>query len=216
MTRGFYSIVKDPIQESARVALIEGVIQSEYFGESVLGNEFVKTNGFSLVFRREGMGLLFDKFSYLRPLLQCILFESCNAFYVNPLVLHDGSRVDAHIDCRLITPGDIRIIPNLVSVYYADVAPDMVGGALILNSSEDSNVRIAPSNGSLVHFLGSTIHRVEAVSSGGRRVSVVCEQYHLDELHLCNFPVCEVLASGSNRMRVNALHPELGVAISDG
>lgn len=195
MSKGFYSVSRGILDESARQSLIEGIVQSEFLGDSVLGDEFVRTFGFSLVFRRDGLPALLERFHFMAPLLSAALFEGCNAFYVNPLVLHGDSRVDPHIDCRLITPGDIRIVPNVVSVYYAEVSPHMVGGGLVMNVGAENEVVFVPSSGELVHFLGSTIHRVQPVCSRHRRISVVCEQYHLEGATLERFPVCDVLAS---------------------
>lgn len=204
MAEGFFSIVRQTLDEFDRARLVDGLLASEFFGESALGKEFIRTNGFSLVFQRVGMEMVCRRFPYLSPLLEVALFDACNAFYVNPLVLYANSRVDAHIDCRVMGPAEVRLIPNLVSVYYAEVAPAMQGGRLMLNTGAQNEFVVAPESGSLIHFLGSTVHRVETMSRAQRRISVVCEQYHLDDALLQEFPVCDVITSCSNQLRVNA------------
>jgi hypothetical protein len=205
MSRGFFTALNDALPTVARQQLVQGIVGSPFFGPSALGAEFVGTMGFSIVFRRRALPTVLAKFPYLEALFGIALFNPCNAFYVNPLVLYGASRVDAHIDCRLIAASDTRIIPNLISVYYAEVAADMVGGRLVLNPGTEWEATIAPKQGGIVHFVGSTIHRVEAVEQSCRRISVVCEQYNLDQELLEEFPVCQVLTAASDPSRLNAL-----------
>lgn len=208
MAAAFYTVSPDVLTAAQRDELIEGIVRSKFFGASALGKEFVGTLGFSLVFRRDALGTVYDEFPYMRLLLQSVLFASCNAFYVNPLVLFGGSRVGAHIDCRLMPDSDTRIIPNLVSVYYADVSLHMAGGRLILNPGAENEVVIVPHTGDVVHFLGSTIHSVEDVKTPDRRVSVVCEQYNLSDSILDMFPSCDVVTGASVFGRLNGLSTE--------
>jgi len=214
MLRGFFSTLSNALPTLARDQLVQGILGSPFFGPSALGAEFVCTMGFSLVFRRSTLPTVLQKFPYLEALFGIALFDACNAFYVNPLVLYGGSRVNTHVDCRLIATSDTRIIPNLISVYYAEVSENMVGGRLVLNPGTEQEVTIAPTQGNIVHFVGSTIHRVEAVEQGWRRISVVCEQYNLDQKLLEDFPACQVLTGASDPSRLNALSPKSASALS--
>jgi hypothetical protein len=208
MADPFYAVSPGLLTAAQRDELTEGIVSSKFFGASALGKEFIDTSGFSLVFKRQALGTVCGQFPYMRQLLQSVLFDSCNAFYVNPLVMFGGSRVDAHIDCRLMTDSHTRIIPNLVSVYYAEASPRMTGGRLILNPGAENEMVIAPNTGDIVHFLGSTVHGVEEVKTRDRRVSVVCEQYNLSDSILDIFPSCDVVTGATVFARLSALSPE--------
>lgn len=205
MSNGFFAVQKHPIDERQRTALIDEILQSDYFGDSALGAEFVNTQGFSLVIKRPALAAISRDFPCLAVLLQQVLFDDCNAFYINPLVLYGNSRVDAHIACRVVAPHDTRIIPNLVSVYYPDIDPNMAGGRLVLNTGSDREAPFTPETGDLIHFLGSVVHHVEAVTRPGRRISIVCEQYNLDNELLDAFPYCDVISGGAATQRLNGL-----------
>lgn len=203
MDKPFCAVFGNALGDASRMQLIEGILGSPFFGNSALGPEFIRTQGFSVVFRRDGLETVAARFPFLQPILDRVLFADCNAFYINPLVLVDGSEVRAHIDCRL-TPENVRIIPNLVSVYYAEVPLDMRGGALVLTTGHVNERRIQPRTDDLIHFLGTTIHRVESMEHGARRISVVCEQYNLTSQTLAGFPACQVMADAPGLGRINA------------
>ncbi len=159
-----------------------------YFTVNNLNRDFVNTKGFSLAFGREGLPELEQKFPYFKPYLDLALQPNCNAFYLNPLLLREGSRVDPHIDrslrsyCKTIEP------PTLVSVLYVRVPPDIVGGELILRSSKRQVGKIKPQNNTLIYFQGDLTHSVNAVQSSGERLSLVCEQYSLTSEELEEIP----------------------------
>jgi hypothetical protein len=205
MTTGFYFVGRNAIPEDDRRRLVDGVLASQFYGDSALGVEFVDTRGFSVVFKRSAMDAVAANFSYLAPVLESVLFQTSNAFYINPLVLRSQSRVDDHIDCRLVPGTTTRIIPNLVSVYYAAIPADMRGGQLVLNTGHQNEVTLSPQTGDVVHFLGSTVHHVEEVSCSDYRISIVCEQYNLADDLLTLFPECEVITGASDLARLNAL-----------
>lgn len=155
------------------------VLASPYLGINNLNRDFVATKGFSIVFRRTSLPHVERKFPYLRAYLAQALDATCNAFYLNPLVLTKGSRVDPHVDrslrsyCKTIQP------PQSVSVLYAQVPGDLVGGELVLSHRKRLVGRIQPVQNLLVHFQGDLTHGVSAVLSPSQRVSIVCEQYQL-------------------------------------
>lgn len=203
MAKGFYSVQKHVLDPCSLTNLLKGICESAYLGKSPLGEEFVNTLGYSLIFRRSSLGEVVANFPYLEPYLIAVMFEGTNAFYVNTLILNGTSKVNAHIDCRLLSPQNIRIIPNLVSVFYAEVSREMAGGKLILNIGKDEEVTLTPETNSVIHFLGKVIHCVSEVTNPERRISVVCEQYNLDDDVLEAFPCCQIITGQDFAPRVS-------------
>lgn len=166
-----------------------GEIQAcSYFAINNLNRDFVATKGFSLVFRRSHISTVEQKFPYFKPYLDLALQPSCNAFYLNPLQLQQGSRVDPHIDrslrsyCKTIEP------PMFVSVLYVRLPEDMVGGELVLKSHKRLLGQIKPQVNTLLYFQGDLTHSVNAVQTPGSRLSLVCEQYTLSQSELAEIP----------------------------
>ncbi|MEA5617772.1 2OG-Fe(II) oxygenase [Cronbergia sp. UHCC 0137] len=166
-----------------------GEIQAcSFFTTNNLNRDFVNTKGFSVVFRRSGIAEVEQKFPFFKPYLDLALQSSCNAFYLNPLLLKQDSRVDPHIDrslrsyCKTIEP------PTLVSVLYVRLPADMEGGELVLKSHKRQLGEIKPQINTLVYFQGDLIHSVNAVKTPGNRLSLVCEQYTLNEVELEEIP----------------------------
>ncbi|MBW4443935.1 MAG: 2OG-Fe(II) oxygenase [Plectolyngbya sp. WJT66-NPBG17] len=159
-----------------------------YFAVNNLNRDFVGTKGFSIVFRRSHIESVTQRFPYFKLYLDRALQPECNAFYLNPLLLQSGSRVDPHIDrslrsyCKTIAP------PTLVSVLYVTVPSDLVGGELVLRSHKHQVGKITPQANHLVFFQGDLTHSVNAVTSPSVRLSLVCEQYNLEETELRDIP----------------------------
>lgn len=190
---GYYRVVRDRFPAAYLRELEAGVLASPYLDASALGTEFVATRGFSIVFRRSAMDEVAGRFPYLRQFLAAAVFPTSNAFYLNPLVLLDGSRVDAHADCRALEGGQGRIIPTLVSVLYVRCPEPSAGGALVFEPGTDREARLQPRPGELVHFRGNLVHAVTALAGAEPRVSIVCEQYNLDASALARFPELSLL-----------------------
>ncbi|MBU7585652.1 MAG: 2OG-Fe(II) oxygenase [Nostoc sp. TH1S01] len=159
-----------------------------YFAVNNLNRDFVNTKGFSLVFRRSHILTVEQKFPYFKPYLDLALQPNCNAFYLNPLLLKEGSRVDPHIDrslrsyCKTVEP------PTFVSVLYVRVPENMEGGELILKSHKRLLGQIKPQMNTLLYFQGDLTHSVNAVKTPGNRLSLVCEQYTLSDAELLEIP----------------------------
>jgi len=159
-----------------------------YFAVNNLNRDFVGTKGFSVVFRRSHISTVEQKFPYFKPYLDLALHANCNAFYLNPLLLKEGSRVDPHIDrslrsyCKTIEP------PMFVSVLYVRVPENMDGGELVLKSHKRQLGQIKPQMNTLLYFQGDLTHSVNAVKTPGNRLSLVCEQYSLSEEELADIP----------------------------
>ncbi len=166
-----------------------GQIQAcPYFAINNLNRDFIATKGFSVVFQRSGLAEVEQKFPFFKPYLDVALLANCNAFYLNPLLLKEGSRVDPHIDrslrsyCKTIEP------PAYVSVLYVRVPEGMEGGELVLRSHKRQVGQIKPQINSLVYFQGDLTHSVNAVKTPGNRLSLVCEQYSLSDTELQEIP----------------------------
>lgn len=166
-----------------------GEIQAcPYFAINNLNRDFVGTKGFSVVFQRSGLATVEKQFPFFKPYLEQALMPTNNAFYLNPLLLTLGSRVDPHIDrslrsyCKTIEP------PTLVSVLYVQVPADMLGGELILRCHKRQVGQIKPKMNTLLYFQGDLTHSVNPVHTSGFRLSLVCEQYSLSEATLRQIP----------------------------
>jgi hypothetical protein len=159
-----------------------------YFAINNLNRDFVNTKGFSVVFRRSHLGEVGQRFPYFQPYLDLAVQPFCNAFYLNPLLLCQGSRVDPHIDrslrsyCKTIQP------PDLVSVLYVRVPADIEGGELVLHSKQRQVGQIKPQTNTLLYFQGNLTHAVNPMKTVGSRLSLVCEQYSLSEAELEEIP----------------------------
>jgi len=141
-----------------------------------------------VVFQRAEIAEVERRFPLFKPYLDKALQPECNAFYLNPLLLGEGSRVDPHIDrslrsyCKTVEP------PAAVSVLYVQVPPNLQGGELILRRNKQQVGQIKPQANSLIYFQGDLTHSVNAVKSTGTRLSLVCEQYSLSETELQDIP----------------------------
>ncbi|EKQ70707.1 hypothetical protein OsccyDRAFT_1012 [Leptolyngbyaceae cyanobacterium JSC-12] len=164
------------------------ILSCPYFAVNNLNRDFVGTKGFSVVFQRSHLEQVEQQFPFFKPYLDKALEPGCNAFYLNPLLLKQGSRVDPHIDrslrsyCKTIHP------PTLVSVLYVQVPVDLRGGELILCDRKQQVGCISPKANTLLRFQGDLTHSVNPVQVLGERLSLVCEQYNLDEIELQDIP----------------------------
>ncbi len=184
MTRLPYSECGDAFPAAYLESLREHIRKCRYFTVNNLNRDFVATRGFSVVFRRECIERVQAEFPFFAPYLQRALRADCNAFYLNPLQLEAGSRVDPHIDRSLRAYCKDVATPVMVSVLYIEVPVGMRGGELVLARGKKTLAKVRPSTGLLLGFDGDLTHSVDRVDSTGQRLSLVCEQYALspDEL----------------------------------
>lgn len=157
---------------------------SPHFTTNTLNRDFVGTRGFSVVFRAGARSRVERAFPFFAPYLARALRPDCNAFYLNPLLLERGSRVDPHVDRSLRSYCKEVSVPLTVSVLYVDVPEAMRGGALVLARGKKRLARLQPVANTLLFFEGDLTHSIEPLESAGARLSLVCEQYCLaaDEL----------------------------------
>jgi hypothetical protein len=168
---------------------LSGEIQAcQYFAINNLNRDFVGTKGFSVVFQRSGLAKVEQQFPFFKPYLNVALQPTCNAFYLNPLLLKEGSRVDPHIDRSLRSYSKTIEPPLLVSVLYVQVPSDMRGGELVLHSRKRQIGQIKPQMNTLLYFQGDLTHAVNPVTTPGERLSLICEQYSLNDVELQEIP----------------------------
>jgi hypothetical protein len=178
----------DAFAPSYLKGLRKQILASRYFAVHTLNRDFVSTRGFSVVFRRDSLDTVMRELPYLRPYLELALRPDCNAFYLNPLHMVSGSRVDPHID-RSLQSYCVHVDPPVaVSVLYVEVPPAMRGGDLVLAQGRKHLARITPTQSMLVVFDGHLTHSVTRVEGEGARLSLVCEQYQLTPEELERVP----------------------------
>lgn len=168
------------------------ILNSPYLAASQLSDGFIQTQGFSVVFKRSTIAKVEEHFPYFKPYLDKVLKASCNAFYLNPLLLEGNGYVEPHVDCSISEYGMEMTIPNLVSVLYVQVPSDLQGGELVLQQSEEQVWHIPPQMNTLLYFLGWVMHSVNPVQTSQKRISLICEQYNLSESRLTKIPDFEI------------------------
>ena len=178
-----YRVAPDLLEAGDLDALRADLSNSPYMAGSDLSNRFEGTYGFSVVFQRSGLPRVLAALPAMRPYLEAVLDDRCNAFYINPLVIYQGAGVAAHADRTLLTFTLPAMVPYPLktSVLYVDVPQGLVGGELVLYFIVPF-ARVRPQANTLVEFLGSLRHSVRKVESspdGKPRISLVCEQYTL-------------------------------------
>lgn len=165
-----------------------GILACPYLAINNLNRDFIGTQGFSVAFQRSSLERIERQFPFFKPYLDWVLQPACNAFYLNPLLLQEGSRVDAHIDrslrayCKTVEP------PVVVSVLYVQVPTHLQGGELVLHRQKQKVGQIRPQVNTLLYFQGDLAHSVNAVKTAGIRLSLICEQYSLSETELRDIP----------------------------
>jgi hypothetical protein len=168
------------------------ILACPYFAINNLNRDFIGTKGFSVVFQRSHLPDVIRQFPFFKLYLEQALEPACNAFYLNPLLLQQGSRVDPHIDrslrsyCKTVEP------PAIVSVLYVQVPPNLRGGELVLRNHKYQVGQIQPKSNTLLCFQGDLTHSVNPVQTPGERLSLVCEQYTLDEAELREIPAFRI------------------------
>lgn len=184
----YYHLYTQAFSEAYLSELQGHILACPYFAVNNMNRDFVETKGFSVVFRRSHLKEVKQRFPYFQLYLDQVLQSECNAFYLNPLLLKQNSRVDPHIDrslrsyCKTIAP------PFVVSVLYVKVPENLEGGELVLRSHKGQVGKIRPQLNTLLFFQGDLTHSVNAVTSSDIRLSLVCEQYNLDDEQLEEIP----------------------------
>ncbi|MCW5315529.1 2OG-Fe(II) oxygenase [Nostoc sp. KVJ3] len=164
------------------------ILSSPYLAESQLSNDFAGTRGFSIVFQGSEVNQVKEHFPYLQSYLDTVLLPTCNAFYLNPLIIRGGGRIKPHVDSSISGYCQPNTIPKFVSVLYIRVPSDMKGGELVLLKEGVIVGEIQPQANTLLYFQGHMKHSVNRVEASQDRISLVCEQYILNETLLQKIP----------------------------
>ncbi|MBS2034560.1 2OG-Fe(II) oxygenase [bacterium] len=175
--------------------LAQAVQNSPFLAASDLDQGFEQTYGFSVLFQRTQVERFLRLLPSARPCLEKVLRPDCQAFLVNPLIIHQGAAVGPHADKTLISflpPASKVPFPYRVSVLYLAIPQDIQGGELVFHRNALVKARFSPKVNTLVEFPGWLYHEVKAWTRPGRadcpRVSLVCEQYRLKPKLLAQIP----------------------------
>lgn len=184
------------LAESQHLALRRTILDSPWLAATTLNQRFAATWGFSVAFQRSGLARVGAEFPAFVPYLEKVVEADYNAFFLNPLVIFRGGQVMPHVDCSLrsYTAPLEPPCPGKVSVYYVQVPPQFVGGALVLSQGGRQMAEIQPRENLLVQFDGALMHHVVPFEGQGEpdlersRISLVCEHYRLPEELLIRIP----------------------------
>lgn len=188
IAKNFYCNEENFLSEKYLTELNQGILASKYLSVNNLNRDFVSSKGFSIVFTRQGIEQVKKQFPYFAEYIDLILDPYCNAFYLNPLLLVNSSRVDPHIDRSLRSYLKTIEPPLMVTVMYLQVKEDILGGELLLTHNKKSVGKIKPKTNMLLYFQGHLMHAVSQLKSEGQRLSLVCEQYNLTPEELRDIP----------------------------
>lgn len=183
-----YRVRRQLLQSAELERLAEAVLNSPYLAASDLDQGFEQTYGFSALFQRSQVERFLLMLPSARPCLEKMLRSDCQAFLINPLVIHEGAAVAPHADKTLMSflpPGTKVPFPHRVSVLYLCLPPNLQGGELVFHRNALVKARFQPQVNTLVEFPGWLYHEVKPWKQSGMgaarlpRVSLVCEQYRL-------------------------------------
>lgn len=168
------------------------ILTCSYIADNQLSESFTGTRGFSVVFKASSVTEVNFQLPFFKTYLETTLKKACNAFYLNPLILEKGACVKPHIDSSLSFYAKEILIPKIVSVLYVQVPNDLQGGELSLQENDCPIFQIQPQVNTLLHFRGNLNHSVNEVQSSQTRISLICEQYNLNETQLQYIPGFEI------------------------
>ena len=175
----------------------DAILDSPLMALNNLNQRFSGTYGFSVAFRRETVSEVLRQFPSFGPFFDVALRRDCNAFFLNPLLVIDGTEVAPHQDFSLHSYCASAPFPCSVSALYLEVPSELVGGALRLYRDKRLLASIVPVERALISFRGDLRHAVEAVRSGAphvrcARLSLIIEQYRLGRKDLATIPDCHI------------------------
>eukprot|EP00123_Amoebidium_parasiticum_P020538 comp5199_c0_seq1/m.1240 comp5199_c0_seq1/g.1240 ORF comp5199_c0_seq1/g.1240 comp5199_c0_seq1/m.1240 type:complete len:314 (-) comp5199_c0_seq1:355-1296(-) len=161
---------------------------------------FKGTAGFMTSFNSDGAEALFSdpRFKEFADFFNRTRIPGTNAFVFQVLICYPAANISnadpavgAHYDNSVALYGASPYFMYLsyqTTVLYLNVPDDMVGGKLELWSYTglpffEPEQRVTPQTNTLVEFRGDALHRVQPFASakGGARVSLVMEQYFLNQ-----------------------------------
>lgn len=193
-----YGLCDEALQSEELAAVAREVLSPAKLRPHQLSMAFGTARGVSVVFTRQGVDKLLAQLPGVAPYLKLALRPSCNAFYLNSLVIDDGGHVGAHVDSSLSPMVGQRVTPLLVSVLYLEVPSLPPGqGELVLTEldqeGQSRTSRVSPRTNRLVIFRGDLRHEVTPGVNYERRSSLVCEQYRLPDHQLARVAAFQIL-----------------------
>lgn len=84
---GYYGLKSNIFTFDYLNSLRSQILACPYLAASELSESFIKTKGFSIVFKRSSISRVERQFPFFQTYLREILEPRCNAFYLNPLIL---------------------------------------------------------------------------------------------------------------------------------
>lgn len=183
--RPLFRAEQDLFSQSFLAGAADFVRSHPLLAGTTLNARFSGTLGFSIALTRSGFPRLEKSFLPFYQYMEKVTPDRCNAFFINPLVIREGSQVAPHIDRSLSSwcRPDLPPYPVKVSVLYLEVPADLQGGRLLLHPPAwalHSKPEIVPKTGLLFEFRGNLRHEVAAVTQAKTpRISLVMEQYEL-------------------------------------
>lgn len=191
-----YHVTKEAFDREWVDGLRDSILQSPLLCQTTLNSRFAGTLGFSIAFRRSGLGKIEKNFPHFKTYLEAVMHPKGNAFFLNPLVVNKGGRVAPHVDRSLRgwTAPETPPYPLKVSVLYVSVPQPFLGGELILYRRRPL-LKLQPQTNLLFQFQGKLRHEITEVTQAGAdpehpqpRVSLVCEHYRLPDSLLKRVP----------------------------
>ncbi|CAD7697509.1 unnamed protein product [Ostreobium quekettii] len=149
-------------------------------------------SGWMVKFNRRGLERVraMELYADAVPYLEAVLVNESNAFVLNTVVAKEpapgADAVNAHFDNTVAIREQGIFLAHQVNVLYVSLPDRMEGGQLEVwpmefEDSEYGKAVIHPLENMMVEFRGDAGHRVRGFRSpsGGKRVSLVLEQYRI-------------------------------------
>ena len=179
-----------------------------YVESALSGNAFSKTRGFVVKFNNDATFLNHPDYACFGELFQKMQLPQTNAYVFNALLCevseyddwkNNRTAVGLHLDQTVGMKEEWHDwLAHQVNVLYMDIAEDMVGGELELwrygkgdlkkLDLKSPHARVTPKENTMVAFRGDSFHQVRAfrTNTRKRRLSLVLEQYKINEKHYDN------------------------------
>ncbi|MGV3481841.1 MAG: 2OG-Fe(II) oxygenase [Sphingobium sp.] len=195
---GAFELIPRPLPPVIVAEMLAAAEACELAGDNPLAAAFGGSRGFGISWRAEAKPALLRLLPWAEPFVERIMAHpwqpdgglkgAANAYYLNLLVLPPGVGSGLHVDRTL----DGETSPEVVSILYLRV-PESRGGRLVLRENGHPIALIRPETGNAVHFRGNLTHGVTPVTEGAEaRISLVCEQYRLEDTRLAGMPYLEI------------------------
>lgn len=186
---------KEVFSEDFLNNMIKEVMNVKYSNKNSLNQYFSDSRGFNIEFKINYKDKVIKYFPFFKDYINAVIDESdeANVFFMNVLILENNTKVMRHADQSMSAYDPYNIsYPARVSVLYVDV-PEIKNGNLVLfDFKNEVFASITPERNKLVYFKGNLQHEVTELTNLNNdkraRISLVCEQYKINEEGLKNIP----------------------------